>query len=152
MGAKTNFPELLYRGLSREAYQDYCRSGTLQPYSGSLTAGTAVCFSNRLETALQYAKSGTLIVTSRELIDPEGDAVDTRVTGYEKPFEKQLDNTKGEGNYDGYELWAAIQRQDNILDDGNGGYIYARREAVIEDEILEVMILETREQEAEGAI
>ena len=59
MSAKTNFPEfpeLLYRGLSGEAYQDYCRSGTLQPYSGSLAAGTAVCFSNRLETALQYAK------------------------------------------------------------------------------------------------
>ena len=132
--------EFLFRGLSTKAHEDYLTTGMLLPYEGSLSIGKAVCFSNRLETALSFAASGVLIVTIRQLLDPERKAIDTRVSGYDEPFYRRLQLSRHNPS-DGYTVWEEIQKYDTILREADGSITYARREPVRKSEIVTVLLI-----------
>ena len=145
MQATTNIIEkneltLLFRGLGLQAYQDYLLTGMLLPYEGSLSTGKAVCFSNRLETALSFAASGVLVVTTRQLLDSERKAIDTRVSGYDEPFYRRLQLSRHNPS-DGYTVWEEIQKYDTILREADGSITYARREPVRKSEIVTVLLI-----------
>lgn len=134
--------EPLYRGLGNKAYGDYRRTGMLLPYDGCLSVGRAVCFSALPEQALSFCQSGLLIVTSRQLLDPQRRAIDTAMPGYDEPFIQKLDAALGQGKYDGYTLWDAICQQDTIL-----GATFARRRPVTHQELIAEILLREDEQQ-----
>ena len=136
-----NIPETLYRGLGSLAAQDYQKQGQLLPYDGNLAVGKGVCFSSRLEEALGYSK-GTLIITTREKLDPQKQAVDTRLANHDIPARNRLEQKKI--SFSGYDLWEEIQKEDTILANKpeQSDYIFVKRTAVTQQEIIaEVLII-----------
>lgn len=134
---RTTPTELLFRGLSRKAQEDYKNTKILKPQHGSLSVGTGVFFSNRLETALSFSE-GTLIITTRELLDPTNKALDTRIKGYDQKAIQKLTKLKGEGNFTGYDIWEEIQQNDTITYEGGpqNSYVYTARKPIKENQIL----------------
>ncbi len=127
--------EPLYRGLSEQAQRDYLREGVLLPYEGSLAVGKGVCFSNDLEKALSYRR-GKLIITSRDKLDPQRQAVDTRLPGYDQRAEQRLLQKKK--SFTGYELWEEVLQEDTIttISPQAADYVFVRRTPVTVDEII----------------
>ncbi len=127
--------EPLYRGLSEQAQRDYLQQGVLLPYEGSLAVGRGVCFSNDLQKALAYRR-GKLIITSRDKLDPQRQAVDTRMPGYDQRAEQRIRQRKEK--FTGYELWEEVLRDDTIttISPQADNYVFVRRAPVTVDEII----------------
>ncbi|MFH1636898.1 MAG: hypothetical protein ABIB71_00565 [Candidatus Woesearchaeota archaeon] len=134
----------LFRGLGQKAQKDYESKGVLMPYCGSLGVGEGVFFTSDLCYALSFMK-GILVISSREKLDGQGKAIDTREKAYETEAREKLDMELGAGNYDGWRLWGEIQKSDTITYEGGpqDSYVYSRREPVTKGELLaEIRILE----------
>lgn len=133
-----NVREPLYRGLGHLATQDYQREGLLLCYDGELAVGSGVFFTNRWEEAFYFAKSGLMVVSSRDLLDSRGEVIDERVNGYDLVAKNKLDLELGVGNYNGYRLWAEIQKKDTITRSSLNGdtYTYTKRKPVTKEELI----------------
>ncbi len=127
----------LFRALGDGAEDEFRRDGTLNPKHGSLGAGTGVFFTTSIEYAKGFLKR-TLLITTREMIDHQQKAVDTRQEGYDKEARTRMDKKYGPGKYDGYMLWDEITSYDTITFEGGpeGAAVYCRRTPVTQDEIL----------------
>lgn len=135
--------DMLYRGLSEKSEEEYRETGILLPHDGNMSVGCGVFFTDSLGYALGFAKK-TLLITSRRRLDPEQKAIDTRIEGYAGKARASLDVRSGRGNYTCWDLWAEIQRDDTITDEGGSGYVYTRRTAVSKDELIaEINIMES---------
>jgi len=138
--------EPLYRGLGEMAERDYRKEGVLKPYEGSMSVGKGIFFSNNPKVAADYTRK-TVIVTSREILDPARKAIDTRKKGYEDEARRRLNQLLGEGKYTDWQLWEEIQKEDTITSQGEAeeeikAYVYTRRRQVIQEEIVAEIILE----------
>ncbi|MBW3015794.1 hypothetical protein KY330_05195 [Candidatus Woesearchaeota archaeon] len=124
--------EPLYRGLGSQAESDYRKEGRLKPYSGSISVGKGVFLTNNLDMALSFMDK-TLVVTTREKLDPEKKAVDTRKPGYDKKAREKLGEKAS-----GLEVWEEIQKEDTITFEGGpaDSYVYTARKPLTKDQLL----------------
>ncbi|MBW2967230.1 hypothetical protein KY362_01965 [Candidatus Woesearchaeota archaeon] len=133
--------EPLYRGLGKEAEKDWQEEGIMKPKCGSMSVGTGVFFTNKPEYATDCA-GGVMVVTARNLLDPDRTAVDTRVKGYSEPFRERLAE---KGEYDGWAVEAEVQKHDTITREtmDEQMYVYTKREQVGKDKVLaEIRIIQ----------
>ena len=124
-----NIKEPLYRGLGEIAEKDYLKRGKLILYEGNMSVGRGVFFSNDIGYALKFAKN-YLLITSREIIDPENKVIDTRIKGYDEKIREKL------GEISGWGLWQEIQKYDTITVESNSGYVYTCREEMDSDKLI----------------
>ncbi len=68
--------------------------------------------------------------------------VDTAKPGYDAPARERLDRELGPGNYDGYRLWAEVQREDTLLRDGPTRRTYIARRTITDEDLDYEVILE----------
>ena len=136
---------LLYRGLSFTAEQEYKTTKQLLPKSGDYSVGTGIFFTNNLDYALNFAQH-TIIITTQELLDPEQQTIDERITGYYAQTEQELERKLGKGNYNCWMIEQEVQKNDTITHGPNGTHIYTKRAPVKKQELLlEITINETTE-------
>ena len=129
--------EPLYRAIWTS---DYSNTKNLEPQSGSYSVGKGGFFTNNP----QYAKSflgHTLLITSRQKMDPENNAIDTRGNGYDRKIRAELDQRLGTKNYNGFTLWDEITKHDTITYEGGSKntYVYSKRMPVTQDELIAVI-------------
>ena len=130
----------LYRGLAGVALEEYRTHGTQTPRDGDLAAGRWVCFTTDPYYALAFSK-GVLLVADQARIARDRTVVDTTRPGYDTATRRRLDAEIGAWNYDGYRLWAEIQRDDTILAEGTRR-TYVTRKAITLDDLDYEVILE----------
>ena len=135
--ASQGIQEPLYRCLGRATQEEYEKEHKLLPRDGCMSVGTGVFFTNDPNYAIGFLKE-VMLVTARTALDPEQRAIDTRITGYDQRIRQQLDRTLGPGNYNGWRLWAEIQKNDTLTSDSDdkSKYVYTRRAPVEAHEIL----------------
>ena len=99
-----------------------------------LSTGCGVCFTNDVAYALGFS-SGRLLIAEEGLIVGGREIADTRVQGYDMFAKIVLDAKFGSGNYDGYMLWAEIQKRDTILGSDPGRYTYVSRRTITQEDL-----------------
>lgn len=131
----------LYRGLGTTALAEYRTAGTQTPRDGDLAAGCGVCFTTDLDYALAFS-AGVLLVADQARVARGRTVVDTAKPGYDTTARERLDRELGPGNYDGYRLWAEVQREDTWLADGPTRRTYIARRTITGEDLDYEVILE----------
>jgi hypothetical protein len=134
-----NLFQPLYRGLHGKTQSTFTTDGLLHPQSGSLSVGTGVFFTNRLEYAMEFMDD-ILVVSSQKNLDPENKVIDTRVSGYDIPFKIQLERTHG--TYTGFQLWDEIMKKDTITYEGGppGTFVFTHRKSLTKKSLIAAFV------------